>query len=575
MQTAADAPSVGPLPRKLARPHFAFLRGLVQGLEVRVLWARYCDLEGAYEPRTARAFVRWARGEVMRAAARLRGRGAGALLLRQPAHMKEDAVGQGAAPDPESFAAQFPPAFYTEAELQALFEQAHGKVAGEGARERLIRRQLALLADLERDLDTAPAAGDGVAAWLPITLAQRLHAVEIVSLAELVEAINTVGASWWRRVPRLGRVGAGRIQRWLGDHAGALGVTLSPQALAPRGQRGRVGEGASPQSAIVPLERLHVPVLLDGRDGTNRAGAGNRLAANGDYAAIQEWLTLRAPNPHTYRAYRREAERLLLWSPFEAGMPLSSLSPRECAAYRDFLARPAPVARWCAPRNIERWSPAWRPFEGPLSARSITTALTIVRALFEFLTRQHYLASNPWDLMPLRPQASRALPALAEAGGAGEAAGGGERFPGEPAGRALTHAQWRFVLDYLEQFADRDEATHRLRFLVVGLYGTGLRLSELTGARLSHLSSVPLKTALGERWMLRVRGKGARVRSVPVANAVLAHLEAYLEARGLEADLKRLPLETRQRVPWWRRWVPRPAAGWTRRRCPIRWSTSC
>lgn len=541
---AAAGENLEPPPRKLARQHFAFMRGLVQGVEVPALWRRYCDLEGPYETRAARAFVRWVRGEFMRACDRVRGPRAGALLLRQASRMKEDAR-----PDLESFAAQFPPEFYTERELQELFEEAHGRAAGEGARERLMRRQLALLADLERDLDTRPDAGDRVEAWLPANLARRLVCAEIDTLARLVARINTVGASWWRRVARLGPVGAGRIQRWLADHAEALGVQVAQQALLPRALRGARRQLTPHESAIVPLERLLVPAALDGGEGTNRGERGrNRLVADNDYAAIGEWLALRAPNPHTHRAYRREAERLLLWALFEARMPLSSLGGRECAAYRDFLADPQPASRWTAPRNIERWSPAWRPLEGPLSARSLTTALTIVRSLFEFLTRQHYLASNPWDLVPKRTTAAQGPPLMPSGEEDGTDKAGRDELRTDPTDRALTQAQWRFVLDYLEQFPEAAEATHRLRFIVVFLYGTGLRLSELVSARLSHLYSVPLRTELGERWMLSVRGKGDTTRRVPIARAVIAHLEAYLEARGMDTDLKRMPLDQRQRA---------------------------
>ena len=57
---------------------------------------------------------------------------------------------------------------------------------------------------------------------------------------------------------------------------------------------------------------------------------------------------------------------------------LSSLHGDDCVAYRDFLATPGP--EWTGPRNAQRWSEDWRPFEGPLAHASQAAAMTIVRA---------------------------------------------------------------------------------------------------------------------------------------------------------------------------------------------------
>ena len=54
--------------------------------------------------------------------------------------------------------------------------------------------------------------------------------------------------------------------------------------------------------------------------------------------AIRAWLGARARAAHTARAYRKEAERLLLWSTVLRGKPMSSLDAQDCAAYRAFLA---------------------------------------------------------------------------------------------------------------------------------------------------------------------------------------------------------------------------------------------
>ena len=82
---------------------------------------------------------------------------------------------------------------------------------------------------------------------------------------------------------------------------------------------------------------------------------------------------------NTQRAYRKEAERFLLWAIMHKGKALSSMSNEDCTLYRDFLADPQPRSRWCGDRGRERWSPLWRPFEGPLSASAQRHAVTILK----------------------------------------------------------------------------------------------------------------------------------------------------------------------------------------------------
>jgi len=66
-------------------------------------------------------------------------------------------------------------------------------------------------------------------------------------------------------------------------------------------------------------------VARDGRAGSNRAPrAGCQLAANTDVDAIRAWLGEYAASPHTLRAYRKEAERLLVWCTRALGKPISS-----------------------------------------------------------------------------------------------------------------------------------------------------------------------------------------------------------------------------------------------------------
>lgn len=64
---------------------------------------------------------------------------------------------------------------------------------------------------------------------------------------------------------------------------------------------------------IVPWEQLHLPHEVDGPNGSFRAPrqACTQNATNG-YEAVQALLALQE-TAATQRAYRKEAERLILW----------------------------------------------------------------------------------------------------------------------------------------------------------------------------------------------------------------------------------------------------------------------
>ena len=299
----------------------------------------------------------------------------------------------------------------------------------------------------------------------------------------------------------------------------------------------------------MPLESFSTPAELDGSQGENRGLGRSRITAENDYQAIQAWLKARASNAHTERAYRREAERLLIWSVMERGRALSSLSVDDAIAYRDWLGglgRTTPEAwpwripqsDWIGKRSTPRWSISWRPFEGAVSHRSQMQAHTILKSLCEWLTKVRYLDSNPWDgVAP--PQSDE-----------------GESVPDLELTHAFTRSQWAFLMDYLQR-QPIDESVQRLRFVLPFAYATGLRVSELVDAKTGRLYSAPLKQGLGLRWMLKVQGKGGKWRAVPMPGMVMEALREYLAWRGLDPD----PLANPAELPLIARLHPRQADG--------------
>lgn len=549
-------------PRKLNRAHFAFMRALAQGVDERTSWDRYLRVEGEHtDLRTVRKTIAWIRDAFAAAARREAKPGMARLILLAPR--------RAATPSANTSAFVPPPTLQAFAEANGLEdfseeEQVQAYVAAYPAanpatgdrfqarnvvppradrraarRERLVARQLDALRWLEDLVAQDPRPDDRVEAWLHPALAQRLIRAGLPTLDTLVAHINAAGARWWLHVSGIGRLKAARILDWLDAHEAALGarvgdhVRVARRALTPD----MLAAVVPATLALVPLEKLRLPPHLDGGAGRQRADpAGCRLTASNDLQAIDAWLaTKRGASPGsglsaTQRAYRKEAERLMLWAVLERGMALSSLVAADMKAYDDFLA--APPRRWCGPRHQQRWSSAWRPLEGAMSSAARRHAFTILRSLYGFLVAQGYLVGSPLATA----QAPTALPSSPSPA----------PLPSPvPLGahRSLTFAQWDHLRTLLALQAT-DEPGRRLRRAVQWLYATGLRLSELARSTCGDLVDATTMPARSPdeyvpdcRWMLRVASRTGAHRHVPVPTALVEALDAELVRCGVAGGI--------------------------------------
>jgi integrase len=101
-----------------------------------------------------------------------------------------------------------------------------------------------------------------------------------------------------------------------------------------------------------------------------------------------------------------------------------------------------------------------------------------------------------------------------------------------------------------DDFDPAPSVPYSLRLLYLG-YGTGLRLAEITDAKLGDLKRMAGEGLGDSFWVLKVRGKGQRLREVPLVETVARELRAYLAARALPEPLqgidRELPLIERLR----------------------------
>ncbi len=176
------------------------------------------------------------------------------------------------------------------------------------------------------------------------------------------------------------------------------------------------------------------------------------------------------------------------------------MSGHTIAAY---LADIACLGAFCDARKIEHWSDldglGVRTFAASshargLGARSIQRRLSALRTFYEYLVREGCCTRNPAQGVPA-PKQKKRLPTTLDA---------------DQMGRLLS-----FRSD--DSLSSRDKAMMEL------FYSSGLRLQELVGL---DLASIDLKDRT-----VRVLGKGAKSRVLPIGRHAVAALRGWLKER--------------------------------------------
>nr|WP_228578800.1 site-specific integrase [Halomonas sp.] len=238
------------------------------------------------------------------------------------------------------------------------------------------------------------------------------------------------------------------------------------------------------------------------------------IAATSDAEAVASWLGEYRGSPQTLRAYRREAERLLLWLEHQ-GRDLAQLRRRDLDAYESFLAFPSPREQWIGPPR-PRHSPDWRPFRGSLSPSSRRQSLIILQGMFAWLVEAGWVAHNPFRLMRDKRR----------------------RLDNRQVGieRYLERPLWEWLWEWLTQPLGSD-TTRRERFLwqrrrmIFGFaYLMAPRISEMAAAQMSDFFKRE------GRWWWRVVGKGDKLARIPVPPDLVILLCHWRQALGLPAE---------------------------------------
>ncbi len=381
---------------------------------------------------------------------------------------------------------------------------------------RLTEGALKVIYELSQQKTTKdPLPSDPVSQWFRPTITKILTSEGCTTLLSLVKLIEHRGPNWHRTLPRLGKRKAQTIEKWLNSRESTR--------IDPKTQIVVFDEAPKRELLLKPvaLELISaVPSPLSGALGRNRATDFCFIQAKDDLQAIHDYLLRFRDKPPTFKAYRKELERLLLWCVLVRKTALSSLLVHDCEAYKDFLAKP--TLEFMGPRQ-KRYSPKWRPFaeplltdaeklrkkndptweKSPLTPESQKFAVQIIRAAFEWLVKMRYLGGNPWigvkdpstDIQVLEMQIDKALPS----------------------------SLWEKTVEILHEKAQLSQQWRVARAAIMLMGETGLRRSEAAGALQKNLRESPH----ADLFILRVLGKRSKWRDVPVSQSTVEALQAH------------------------------------------------
>lgn len=251
----------------------------------------------------------------------------------------------------------------------------------------------------------------------------------------------------------------------------------------------------------------------------------------------------------TFRGYRNEVERLLLWAWTVADKSVIQLKRPDLEAYFDFVHGPS--ASWVASSVQDRFkiidgesrqNENWRPFAAKIAKEDRAEALaeglslkistdghllsheamkicySAISCFYDYLTDEGYAFGNP--IPAIRKQSAYLIKGATQKNI-----------------KRLSDLQWETVLECAQRAADQDQSHERMLFIVAMLKTLYLRISELS----ERPNWQPAwkhfwQDTDGNQW-LKVLGKGNKIRDISVPSALSPYIQRYQRYRaGLSAN---------------------------------------
>ena len=262
-----------------------------------------------------------------------------------------------------------------------------------------------------------------------------------------------------------------------------------------------------------------------------------------DFEKVIDFLKQYNGSEGTFRAYRREMERLLQWTWLIAEKSVFTLERQDIEQYILFCQKP--MSAWIGTKIVPRFitnkqeqrvpNPKWRMFVATtsksdvkygikaekkhyrLSDKSLREIFTVVSSFYTYLVNEDSIKVNPISLIRQkskyfkRNQISKQVMKLSE-------------------------KQWRHCLTVAEKLAeDKPKQHERTLFILNILYLLYLRISELVAKpKWEPLMSHFFQDSQ-EFWWFITTGKGNKERLISVSDTMLAALRRYRLHLGLPA----------------------------------------
>ena len=246
----------------------------------------------------------------------------------------------------------------------------------------------------------------------------------------------------------------------------------------------------------------------------------------------------------TYRGYRNEVERLLLWAWTVANKSVIQLKRPDLEAYFDFVHGPS--SAWVGASVQDRFkiiggesrqNKNWRPFAAKIAKEDRKEALSeglsvetsrdghllsheamkicysAVSCYYDYLTDEGYAFGNP--IPAIRKQSPFLIKGATQKNI-----------------KRLSDLQWDYVLESAQTAADGSPDHERTLFVIAMLKTLYLRVSELSDrANWQPAWKHFWQDSDGNNW-LKVLGKGNKIRDISVPNALSPYIDRYQKYRG-------------------------------------------
>jgi len=266
-----------------------------------------------------------------------------------------------------------------------------------------------------------------------------------------------------------------------------------------------------------------------------------------DVKKVIDFLKQYSGSISTFRAYRREMERLLHWTWLIADKSIINLERTDIERYIVFCQKP-PIA-WIGTKTVSRFilseqgikipNPAWRMFVATtsksdfkygikadkkfyqLSDKSLQEILTVSSSFYTHLVTENTIKSNPVLLIRQKRKFFKKQQSTKQV-------------------MKLSEKQWEYVLIVAKKLAKSDPKKHeRTLFILSILYLLYLRISELLAKPHWEPQMGHFFKDSQDFWWFVTLGKGKKERLISVSDAMLEALKRY------RTHLELSPLPTR------------------------------